>query len=116
MRKIELHDMMFHSFHGVSEEERKTGGEYIVSVTMEVDFSAAEESDQLDDTLDYEGVYNVVREEMEIPSKLIEHVAGRIIKRLRKEFSKIQTIEIRLTKLNPPVEEMTGSASVILKQ
>lgn len=116
MRKVELHDLKFHAFHGVGAEERRMGGKYSVTVVMDVDFSAAEESDALTDTLNYEAAYHVIRTEMETPSQLIEHVAGRIVKQLRKEFRQIQSIEVRLTKYTPPVEGMDGHASVTIRE
>ena len=49
---------------------------------------------------------------MEIPSKLLEHVCGRIATRLFQEFPGIEEIEIKLSKRNPPMGADIDSAGV----
>ena len=60
-------------------------------------------TDDVADTLNYAEVYNIVKQEMAIPSKLIEHVSGRIANRLMEQYADISSIELRITKLNPPM-------------
>jgi dihydroneopterin aldolase len=73
-------------------------------------------TDDLDDTLNYAVVYEVVKREMEIPSNLIEHVAGRIMRALKTAFPQITAIDLKLSKLNPPIAGEVASASVILSE
>ena len=42
---IRLHDMRFYAYHGVMEQERRVGGEYLVSLQVETDLSRAVNSD-----------------------------------------------------------------------
>lgn len=107
--------MRFHAFHGVMPEENVVGGEYEVSVTLEVDFSRAMEGDDLEGTVNYAVVYDLVSREMRTPSKLIEHVAGRILKSLKREFPQVESIEVRLSKLNPPVSGDVARATVVVE-
>jgi len=67
-----------------------------------------------DDTINYAAVYAVVKEQMDIPSKLIEHVAGRILYALKERFPQLAAVELKLSKLNPPFGGDVHSASIIL--
>lgn len=100
--------------HGVAEQETVVGSMFIIDLKLKVDFSRALISDKLEYTVSYADVYETVKEEMEIPSKLLEHVAGRITRRLFNQFSEIERIELRLTKQNPPMGADSDGAGVIL--
>ena len=102
MSWIELKGMIFHAFHGVSAQERKVGTVYTVDLKFELDIQKAAETDHLSDTVNYASIYAIVKEEMAIPSNLIEHVALRIVQHIQTDFPQIKTVEIRLAKQNPP--------------
>lgn len=103
MNKIILENMEFHAFHGCLEFEQELGNTFIVSVSMELDTSHAGKTDELDHTLNYQLVYDVIRGQMEMPSKLIEHVGQRILDSLFNGFPQINALEVKLSKLNPPL-------------
>jgi len=110
--KVYLRNVRFHAFHGVLEQERIVGNDYLVSVVLDYDFSSALETDDLRGTINYAEIYEVVRREMEQPSKLLEHVAGRIGKRLLEAFPAIQKIQLSITKVNPPMGADSDGAGV----
>ena len=112
--KIRLQAMRFYAYHGVVEQERQVGNTFLVDLTLTAPLQRAVESDRLEDTINYAEVYETVREEMRIPSRLLEHVAGRILKALHHRFPTLQAAEITLSKLNPPFGGDLHSASVIL--
>ena len=60
------------------------------------------QTDRLEGTVSYADLYESIKTEMDIPSKLLEHVAGRILQRLFDDFSSISRIRLTLTKENPP--------------
>ena len=97
---INLLGLRFHAYHGVLEQEQIVGNDYCLDVRMKYDISKAMLSDNIDDTLNYAKAYELIREEMMIPSQLLEHVAYRIGSRLIKQFPEIENIDIRLTKKN----------------
>ncbi len=103
MSKISLENMEFYAFHGVLEHEKQIGNTFLVSIVMDIDTTKAGKSDDLEDTLNYQLVYDVVKKEMNIPSKLIEHVGQRITDALFESFSHIKELTVRLSKLNPPL-------------
>lgn len=100
---IELEGMEFHAFHGVLEHEKLEGNLFIVDFKGEVDMSKAAESDQLEDTLNYALIYDAVAKEMETPSELLEHVAGRIIKAIAADYPQLESFSVRVSKKQPPV-------------
>ena len=113
--KIYLDDMRFYAYHGVMEQERLVGGEYCVSLAVEADLTEAVRTDDVANTVNYAALYEVVKSEMAVPSKLLEHVAGRIGRRALDMFERITTLTIRVTKLNPPMGADCKGASVELK-
>lgn len=112
---IELTGMHFHAFHGVLPREREEGSDFIVDFSCAYDIEKATVSDNLADTLDYAAVYDIVAREMERPSNLLEHVAGRIAASLREAFPDLETFKVKVTKLNPPVSGPAGSSSVTIE-
>ncbi|MCF2660139.1 dihydroneopterin aldolase [Parabacteroides distasonis] len=112
--KITLQTMKFYAYHGVLEQERRVGNTFVVDLTLTAPLEKAVQSDQLEDTINYAEVYELTKQEMNIPSQLLEHVAGRICRALRHHFPQIEQIEIRVSKLNPPFGGDVHSASVLL--
>ena len=113
--KIYLDDIRFYAYHGVMEQERQVGGEYLVSLAIETDLSEAVHTDELADTVNYAALYALIEREMSVPSKLLEHVAGRIGQRSLEEFDKISALTVRVTKQNPPIGADCKGASVEIK-
>lgn len=103
MAMIEIEGMEFYAFHGHFEVEKVAGNRFLVNLKIETDCSKAGQSDQLEDTLDYQKAYLAVKEEMAIPSNLLEHVAQRIITRLKTEFPEIRKVAVKVSKMNPPM-------------
>ena len=110
--KIYLRNVRFHAFHGVLPQEGIVGNDYLVNLVLDYDFSSAMKTDDLQGTLNYAGVYQKVREEMAVPSKLLEHVAGRIAHRLFSDFPEIQKLQLSITKVNPPMGADSDGAGV----
>lgn len=114
MGLIEIEGMHFYAWHGHFEVEQKVGNDFWVDVSIETDCSAAAASDKLDDALNYQAVYDIVKREMQITSKLLENVAGRIIDSLYHSFPEIEKAKIKISKLNPPMGGQIKKASVTL--
>lgn len=110
--KIYLRNVRFHAFHGVLPQEGIVGNDYLVNLVLDYDFSSAMKTDDLQGTLNYAEVYQKVREEMAVPSKLLEHVAGRIAHRLFSDFPEIQRLQLSITKVNPPMGADSDGAGV----
>lgn len=111
---IMLEKILLYAHHGVFEQETKVGNLFRIDIKLTVDLEKASLSDELTDTVSYADVYTVIKEEMEIPSKLLEHVAGRIVRRLKQSYHEVESVEIKLSKQNPPLGGQIDVASVIL--
>lgn len=109
---VHIDGIRLHARHGVLPQEQLTGNDYIINVRASYDISRAMQTDDVADTLNYAEVYNIIKEEMSIPSKLIEHVAGRIANRLMDSYSQISSVMLRITKCNPPMGADCNGAGV----
>jgi len=110
---ITINNIRLYAYHGCLEEEAVIGGNYIIDVKIYTDYSDAAKKDDLSKTVDYCDVFEIVKREMKIRSKLIEHAARRIAIALKKEIRGIEKVSIKLTKIAPPVNGNVGSVSVI---
>ena len=95
-------------------QERQTGGDFLVDLQVMCDLEKAVHSDDLSDTLNYGTLYDLVRQEMMKPSQLLEHVAGRIARRVFDSFPQVENVVITVTKVNPPMGADLNGASVTL--
>lgn len=100
---ILLNNLHYRARHGVMPQEHVTGNDYTVSLRLGVDVSQAAATDRIEDTVSYADVYRLVSEEMAQESQLIEHVAHRIAQRISRHYPNVSTIDITLTKHNPPI-------------
>lgn len=115
--KIILENLKIYAFHGVLPEEKIIGTTFILNVEVHADLWKATETDDLQDTINYAAVNDILHAEMAIPSQLLEHVIGRIFKKLQVSFPQITFIKIKLTKTNPPMRgEMDGVSVEMAKE
>ena len=111
---VALEGMEFYARHGYYEEERIIGNKYSVDVFINVDFSQAADDDKLEGTINYERVYQIVAEVMSIDALLLEHLAGKMIKAIKREFSSAEKVRVKVSKHNPPIKGLCQRASVEL--
>lgn len=112
---ILLKKIRYYAYHGIAPQENLIGNEYVIDLKLKVDISKAARTDEVADTINYAEVHQVIKNEMAIPSKLLEHVSGRIIQRLFAQFPCIEEIELRLSKRNPPMGADIESAGIELQ-
>ena len=103
------------AYHGCMPEEAEIGGNFIVNLKLETDFEEAAETDDLSLTIDYVEVYSLVIKEMNIRSKLIEHVGKRILDALKEKFASLSKVSVEIRKINPPINGRVNYVSVILE-
>lgn len=115
MGVIYVNDIEVYAQHGCLEEEAVIGGKYMIDAVFHVDVKRAAHYDDLDLTIDYVRVTEIVQKEMAIRAKLIETVGYRILHSLQNEFPQADAIRLRLTKIAPPIPGQVGSVSIELR-
>ena len=106
---IHIGTLRFYAHHGVLPQEQKVGNYFKIETTLYTDFSRALVTDELTDTLNYAEICKIISDEMAIPSRLLEHVAGRIIN------SQITGGRLIVTKEKPPIPGDIRDVSVIVE-
>ncbi|MEM1120523.1 MAG: dihydroneopterin aldolase [Bacteroidota bacterium] len=114
MALIALEGMRFYAYHGFYNEERKIGGYYVVDVHVETDLPRTAFKDDLYKTVNYETIHFICKAAMKKPTKLIETVAARIIVGIKKQFTKLKSVKVRIKKENPPLGGEVGAAIIEL--
>lgn len=114
MGKIRLNNIRVHAWHGCLKEESIIGSDYRVDLEVDTDLSKPSVSDDLNDTVDYVHLNTIIKEEMAVKSKLLEHVAKRILERIFSEISTIDKAEISVSKINPPIGGDVESVAIKL--
>lgn len=101
---IQLHNLEFYAYHGLLPQERVVGGHYRVDVELSLTPPLrALTEDVIDDTVNYAEVYALIRQQMEQPVNLLEHLAHRITQGLYAQFPQIQAVKLSVTKVTPPI-------------
>ncbi|MDE6417293.1 MAG: dihydroneopterin aldolase [Duncaniella sp.] len=112
---VEVNGLKMHAFHGVMPEERATGNLYTVDLSVVYPFEEAMRSDNLNGTINYALLCDIIRHEMLIPSDLLEHAAGRIIASIQREFPECRGGKIRIAKTVPPIDAVVDSCAVSIE-
>ena len=112
---IALEGLEFFAYHGFYDEEQKIGNKYSVDITVTTDFSAAAQFDRLNATVNYEELYQIAHSAMQRPARLLEHVAYSIIEEIRKKYADVNSVEVSVSKFNPPVGGVCHRARITLK-
>ena len=115
MDEIVLEDIKVYAFHGCMKEETKIGSDYIINLNIKADLQDAAISDQLMDTVDYVELLKIVNEEMAINSRLLEHVAERIVSRVLRTMKMVNNVQVKVAKQNPPINGNISAVTIIRK-
>ena len=101
---IRIKKATFYGYHGVLSEEQSVGGKFEADVDIYTDFSEAAMKDSLKQTIDYDAVYKFIyKMALEQKYYLIEALASKIADELLRNFNKIQKVNVRVRKNNPPL-------------
>lgn len=103
MGKIFVKNIRLYAYHGCLEEESKIGSDYLVNLTVETDLEKSSGTDDLKDTVDYEALHALAKEEMSKSEKLLETVVFRLAKKILKQHREVSTAIVKVAKLNPPI-------------
>ena len=117
MGKIVIEEMEFYAFHGHYQEEQIVGNRFLVDLELEADLSAAAQSDQLEDAVNYQEAYKLIKHEMRITkSNLLENIAKRILDALFREMKGIDKATVKIRKMHPPMGGPIQSVGVSMSR
>lgn len=116
MGTIRLKNIKIYAFHGCLVEEGQIGSDYLVNITVKANLQKASKTDELEDTVDYVMLQKIVREEMAIRAKLLEHVATRIIDSILLKLKMVNEVKATVSKRNPPIGGDVAEVSVTMKK
>ena len=117
MGKIVIEAMEFYAFHGHYQEEQIVGNRFLVDLEMEANLAAPASSDNLDEAVNYQKAYQIIKNEMRrTKSNLLENIGKRILDALDAEMEGIEKTTIRIRKLNPPMGGPIKSVGITLSR
>ena len=116
MGLIQIENMEFYAFHGHFKEERIVGNKFLVDITIEADMTLPARSDNLKDAVNYQRIYELIKQQMGLKSHLLEHIASRILDAIYSDMEGIKKVTVKVSKMNPPMGGKIGSVSVILSR
>ncbi len=108
---VYLNQVRFFAYHGLFEEEQKTGNEFEVNLAVSYD-PGSELIDELAETINYASLFSILQEEMQKPRELLETFVMEVADLLHKNYPSVKKIDISLSKLNPPIAKFTGEVGV----
>jgi dihydroneopterin aldolase len=112
MIAVHLKELKFHAYHGLYAGEEKTGG--LFEVNLSVWYKPEGRIEQLDQTINYVELFNIVKQRMMQQTSLIETVAEDMCTQLKERFTMINKIELSIDKCSPPIEQLSGKTGITL--
>ncbi|UOQ72142.1 dihydroneopterin aldolase [Hymenobacter cellulosilyticus] len=116
MGQIALEGMEFFAYHGFFDEEQRLGNRYSVDLYVGTDLHAAGTSDDLASTVNYVDLYGIVKTEMAVPARLLEHVGHRILDRVLEQYPHVKSVKVSVAKHNPPFGGVCARSRVTMKR
>ena len=114
MGLIQIEGMEFYAYHGHYKEERIVGNRFLIDINLKTKTEKAELSDKIDDALNYQTVYKIIKAEMQKKSHLLENIGKRILDAIYDEFENIDEIILKVSKMHPPMGGQIESVSITL--
>lgn len=112
MGKVFVEGIKIYAYHGCFKEEALIGTNFQVDVELDTNLSTPANSDNINDALNYQAVFTIIKEQMAIRSNLLEHVGKRIVESLFAEFPQIDNIRLKVAKLNVPLGGHIDSTAI----
>ncbi|MEW5797386.1 MAG: dihydroneopterin aldolase [Bacteroidota bacterium] len=113
---IKLHNAVFYAYHGALSDEQNLGGKFEIDVELHCDLTKAKQSDNLNETVNYEKVYALMKKIVtEKKYYLIEALAHSIGKGILQAFTQVQKTVVRVRKPGAPVHGVIDSIEVVIE-
>jgi dihydroneopterin aldolase len=111
MLSIHLHRLIFHAHHGLYAEEKLLGSAFEINLTVKY-YPQEIPLHQLDKTIDYVALYDLVKIKMAQPVDLLETFVTDLSLEILRTFKVAEEVSVSIQKLHPPISEFEGSVGV----
>lgn len=111
---IEIEGMEFYAYHGCFAEEQIVGNKFMVDLKLEADCNKAKITDNINDAVNYQTAYEIIKKEIDLKSHLLENIAHRILESLFIKINGIKVATVKIAKINPPLGGKIKNVSVTL--
>lgn len=115
MISIELVNVHLYAYHGIFEGEEKSGNPYIINLSVKYD-ERENDFDSINDTINYEELYNIVKQRMAIPTGLLEKICVNVIRHIKHHYPFVKEIDLSIQKIKPPLNEFQGNVGVSMNR
>ena len=115
MISIELVDLRIYAYHGIFEGEEKSGNEYIINLNVQYD-ERDNDFDNINDTINYEELHNIVKQRMAIPTGLLEKICVNIIRHIKHQYPAVKEVDLSIRKIKPPLPGFDGNVGVSMNR
>lgn len=116
MGKIFVEGIKIYAHHGCFKEETAIGTNFQIDVVLDADLTKPALSDDINDAVNYQAVFTVIKEQMAIPSHLLEHVSKRIMDALFVTFPLVNKIKLKVSKLNVPLGGQIDNVAIQIER
>lgn len=115
MITIHLHNLLFYAHHGIYEEESRSGSNY--EVNLDVKFDEPKKGvEGIDDTVNYEDLFAIVKKKMSVRANLVENVCESIIRNVQHQYKTVKEVSVTIYKLEAPIENLQGKVGVTMRK
>ena len=111
---IHLNKLHFHAYHGLFDEEKIIGNEFVVNV--EIFLLNEQIISDLNQSIDYSKVYEIIKDIMKTPTPLLETIVANISDAIYAYNKNIKEINIKIEKKHPPIQNFMGNVAVSYKK
>ena len=113
--RIFIKELALHAYHGVMPHEAKVGQTFAIDLVLEIDLSAAANSDKVADTVSYDKVVDCASAAFGARRfRLIEAAAGAVADALLAQFPRVQSVAVTIHKPHAPIAATFSDVGVTL--
>lgn len=112
--EINLKDIVIYAYHGLHNGEEIIGNEFKINLTATFSILHGDVL-SINETVNYASIYEIIKTKMAIRRQLLESVVCDIANTVMSDYQIIQSVEISIYKLNPPITNFQGSVGVTHK-
>ena len=112
MIQVQLRQLKFNSFHGIHDEEKVLGNDYVIDASVSFHENTTHVITSIHETISYVEIYRIIQMRMEVATPLLETILMEIGNEIHYRFPQLKSIDISIEKKHPPIEGIQGSAAV----